>query len=471
LIIDPDKDFLKTVILPQGESKIVPLTANNGKDAQLLIADHTKEISAVFVNPSISKPGGISVIRCAHLHRPALPVYLIYDGQLPYDEKDLRLLGIQKALAKPITYDQILGLVTPPKLEFDADQVIAGGQLYADTVGSEVASEELDFSPIRAEDFLAGSVSYFDIYVRIGPGKYVKILQSGDQFSPDRIQTYLKKGVVHFYIRKEMQKHYLAYCDKLAAAVVNSPTISMEVKVSQSLNHGEEVISYLNEAGIDGNNIQFATQFIHNVQSLVKQLDPQKQPLLKELLDDVTAYEHGVGVAMIASLLFRPLKITSTDPVEAVGLSSLLHDIGLKKLDPPILIEDESKMTAAQKEVFKTHPTVGAQLLSHVKGIKPVVIQAVAQHHERRNKKGFPDRIGAGSISIVAEIVGISDEYFRFLQKQKEGTQMNLKFYLEHKIFNAFSTPLVAEFKKVFKIQDLLPAKPTPAPAPPPEKK
>jgi response regulator RpfG family c-di-GMP phosphodiesterase len=450
LIIDPDKDFLKQLADTRDPSKPAPITKNTGKDGQLLIANLNQELSAIFVNPAVLNPGGISVIRSAHQHRPSLPVYVIYDQQPPFSAQELKQLGIQKAIQKPIAYEQIVDLITPAKLQFNAENAVASGQMFTDQVGAEISSDEADFTPIRADDFLAGAICFFDVYVRLPAGKYIKILQSGDHFSTDRIEGYLKKGVTHLHIRKEMQKHYLAFCDKLATAVIHSQS-SIDVKVSQSLNHGEEVVNYLQENGVDSENVKFASQFLQNTQLLVKQLELDKQPTIQEFLNDVTAYDHAVGVSMIAALLFRPLKITSADPIEIVGLASLFHDIGLRKLDPPILVEDESIMTDAQKAVYQTHPVVGATLLTGVKGIKPIIIQAISQHHERRTKKGFPDRIGAGSISIVAEIVGLSDEYYRFLVKQKEGKTMNVKFYLEHRLFNAFSNQLVTEFKKVFR--------------------
>src|SRR6478609_4174143 len=100
LIVDPDGEFLKTVSTPTNDLKFVFLKADSGKDAQLIIADHELQISAVFINLDVKNPPGVSVIRAVHQHRPGTPVYVIYNTTLPYDEKDLKLLGVQKAIQK-----------------------------------------------------------------------------------------------------------------------------------------------------------------------------------------------------------------------------------------------------------------------------------------------------------------------------------------------------------------------------------
>jgi putative nucleotidyltransferase with HDIG domain len=451
LVIDPDTDFLNSLKEAQSKQPKVGLfLAINGKDAQSLLSDTQKPVSAIFINPKIVDPEWIYVVRYIHQHRVGTPIYIICDGPPPVSEKELRQIGIQKVIQKPVTFDQIIQTISPVMSKFDANKALETAQNRVDPLDLELSTNDEDFVPIRAADFLSGSIAYFDLYVRIQAGKYVKILQAGDNFTGDRLSNYLSKGVINFYIRKEAQKHYITYCDQIATSLIKSSKVSLDTKTAQTLNHGEETLKYLEKTGIDPENIKLAVNFVHNVNSLLKQSELDKQPAVKGLLADATAYSHAVGVAMIAGLLVKSLKITSMDPVESVGLASLLHDIGLRHVVPPIDEEDESKMTDAQKAVYKTHPTVGAEILKNMRKLKPIVIQAVAQHHERRNKKGFPERIGAGSISMVAEVVGLSDEYLRILKKHQENPNLNVKFEVEHKIFSSFSPPLIAEFKKLF---------------------
>ncbi|MBI2711918.1 MAG: HD domain-containing protein [Bdellovibrio sp.] len=454
LICDADLTFLGTLSGDPKAASLPPVLAKSGKEAQLLLADTTRVFAGVFVSCDLPNPNAISVIRFAHLHRPATPVFLTHGEKCPFTPDELKRLGVSKALAKPMKYADFMSHISPSVAFFDTASAIDVAKQNKDKVDAEVEGEDANFSPIRAENFLAGSKSFFDIYVRLGSGRYLKLIQAGDAFSLDRVTGYIKKGVTHFYLRKEAQEHYIAYCDKLATAVLKSDKVSMNIRAAQILNQGEETFKFLKERGVSEVNLQYAASFMKNVNELIQQLKPGKQPILKGFLNDMASYDHGVAVSMIASMLINSLHMTSSDPVETVGIAAMFHDIGLYQLKLTEFDEDEAKMSEEQRRLYYTHPTVGASILQTLPRLKPVVIQAVAQHHERRNKKGFPGRIGPGSISLVADIVGIADEFQKIIMKIKKNPKLDLNLELEANIFNAFSNSLVNEFKRIFCFQD-----------------
>ena len=404
----------------------------------------------IFINLKISGPNGLSVIRFAHQYRPATPVFILYDDQLGLSLEDLNLLPVQKAIAKPIDYSALIAHVAPPALFFDPKQSIEESKKNTDVLDGEINSEDSLFLAIRADDFLSGTKSFFDVYVRIRAGNFVKILQAGDAFSAERVAKYLERGVVYFYLRKEAQEQYLGWCDQIAGVVLQSSKISPQIKAQQTMNHGEETMSFLRNNGISAANLEYASSFVGNVQTLIKQLNPGVNPLLNGFLADIAAYEHAVSTTMLASMLNPPLKIQSDQTVQIVGLSAMLHDIGLYRLPEVLRSEDELKMNEDQKALYRTHPTLGAQILKDIHGINPAVIQTVAQHHQRRNKKGFPSRAGAGHINRVAEMVGIADEFARLIEKIKKNPDTSLLQAVETQIFEGFSHQVVEAFRLVF---------------------
>ncbi len=450
LIVDPDQNFLDSLQKDPKAKQIPPQVARTGKDAQLLLSNKEHQYLGIFINPNVENPSGLSVIRFAHQSRPATPLFMLHEGVELLTPDEQEKLGIKKAFAKPITYSQILEVVGPKVISFDAEATLDAAKKNQDKIGVEVTIDDASFIPIRAEDFLSGSKCFFDVYIRLSSGRYVKMLQAGDQFTTQRISSYLQKGVTSFYLRKEVQEAYLAYCNKLSTTLVKSNNTPVEIKVSQTLNHGEETMGFFKKQGLSESNLEYATNFLDNVETLAKQLDTGSSDLLGGFFSDLASYEHGVATSMIASLLIIPLKIAASQPVKIIGLGSLLHDIGLYKLDPSLRDEDESKMNPTQLQVYYTHPTVGSEALKNIRGINPVAIQAVAQHHERRNKKGFPNRLGAGAINRVAEIIGISDEFAKLIQKSQKDPKINPLQIMQTTVFEGFSNPVVEAFREVF---------------------
>ena len=99
--------------------------------------------------------------------------------------------------------------------------------------------------------------------------------------------------------------------------------------------------------------------------------------------------------------------------------------------------------------LYQTHPVVGAEELARVPGIDPLVIQAVEQHHIRRDGTGFPQQSKFSFIHICSEIIGICDE-FDFRLRTKRTVPGFDVFESMKTAYPGFSRPVVAAFLRVF---------------------
>lgn len=270
LVADNDIKFLD-VLKTDPQNRNFPVTvAHDGKIAQTIIVDRSILLAGIFVSPSLNRdPSWVSVLRCALFHRPATPVYVIWDDRKSsqeFSEIDLKRLGVKDVIDKPLSYAEIVQMIAPIVLSFDASKALEAARMSGDAVGAEASASMEGFVPIRAEDFLSGTKSCFDVYVRLSSSmKYIKLLQAGDVFTLDRIEGYLKKGVTHFYIKKEVQDIYVSYCDHIATALLKSDQAPIDLKISQTLNQGEETLKQLANNGVSEANIRYAAKFVNNL--------------------------------------------------------------------------------------------------------------------------------------------------------------------------------------------------------------
>ncbi len=456
LVADSDGKFVK-VLSEHPRTKEYPIKiAITGADAQKIICNQNELLMGIFVSRSMQNPPWISVVRCAHMNRPATPLFFIQENKDDWSEitqDDLKKIGIKATVTKASSYEELIKLVAPIALSFDGNTAIQRAQQNKDVLGSETQASEKEFVSISAEDFLSGSKSFFDVYVKLPAGKYIKLLQAGDVFTADRLENYLKKGVTHFYIKKEIQEQYVSYCDHIASALLKSKDVSTDIKVSQTLNHGEEVLKHLKNSGVSEVNLKHAAKFVNNTRELVTQLTTglSKTDLLGSFMANVTAFEHGVGTSMLAGVLAAHLQIASENPVQIIGMAAMLHDVGLGQMPELFLLEDESLMNAEQKKLFRTHPTVAAEALSAQHRFHPGAIQAIQQHHMRIGiGKGFPDRTGTTPVSRISEIIGICDELNRLMQRCEKDKKIDIIKKIESEIFPCFSRAVVEAFKTAF---------------------
>jgi response regulator RpfG family c-di-GMP phosphodiesterase len=155
---------------------------------------------------------------------------------------------------------------------------------------------------------------------------------------------------------------------------------------------------------------------------------------------------------MIAGILSHVLEIRMDHPVEIVGLASLFHDVGLAALPPNARKEEQiDEMPPEIRELYETHPALGADILYKTGEIAPAVVQAVEQHHMRHMGFGFPERKNnTASLGRVAEIVGISEELARMMKQDNTLTPDQLLSEIEKSIFPGFSRQIVYAFRTAF---------------------
>ena len=450
LIVDSDINFLNTLKAHPKASVLPVLVTSDWKKAQLSLADSNQNFSAVFIDPKLKSGYAYSVIRFAHRFRPTTPIFLIHNGEeTGLSKKDLHHLGVHDFVKKEEDVSIFFELPKSGATQFDPETALKLSKMIAEEVEEELVADHTAFVPILAQNFLAGSTSYFDIYVRLGSGRYLKILKLGDSFSHERLTNYLKKGVQFFYLRKEAQELYIGYCDRLSRAINGKAEISFGTKSKYTLNHGQEITSFMASNGVDSTYLSHADHFIKNAHQIV--LESKKDNVyIDELLSHISAYEHGVGTTMIACILAQAMGMQSDNPVRIIGMAGLLHDVGLLQLPVELHGENEGAFTSAQLKLFQTHPILGAEILKGVKGVEPITVQAVLQHHERKNRSGFPHRIGMGSINKVAEIVGLADEFNQMVKKGKTATEFKPIEEMQKHLKHRFSQQAIDAFVSVF---------------------
>jgi response regulator RpfG family c-di-GMP phosphodiesterase len=347
---------------------------------------------------------------------------------------------------------EILKIVAPLAISFKASEALA--QASNDPLHSEVSKEDSEFSSVRARDFLSGSQVIFDLYVRLGNGKYLKLLQAGDAFTVERLEGYLEKGVTHFYLRKETQEEYLRFCDHLASSILKIQKVPLHVQTAQILNHGEQVMGFFQNQGLSPLNMDYAKKFLANVGELLKRMDLEGNELFEGFFQDVAAYEHGVGTTMLASVLAEYLEIQMDKPLQIVGVAGMFHDIGLQEL--PEALRDEGRigmggsLSPQERILYQSHPKRGGEILSRLRGIEAGAIQAVEQHHMRTRGPGFPERNGIAPMNRVAEMIGISDEMNLLLKRKQADPSVEILMELERKVFPNFSRQITYAFRTAF---------------------
>jgi HD-GYP domain-containing protein (c-di-GMP phosphodiesterase class II) len=124
---------------------------------------------------------------------------------------------------------------------------------------------------------------------------------------------------------------------------------------------------------------------------------------------DSYTYNHLIDCAIYLIAFGRHLGFPE-ETLQALGMGGLMFDIGKARL-PDEYLAHAGWLTREQFEQVKRHVEYGLEMLREAGSVSPTAFEAVAQHHERLNRTGYPKAIGGQLIGMFGGMAGIVDVY------------------------------------------------------------
>ncbi len=123
---------------------------------------------------------------------------------------------------------------------------------------------------------------------------------------------------------------------------------------------------------------------------------------------DMYTFLHSLYVAQYGAALARRIGLDE-QAVENIRLAGWLHDIG-KIAVPNEILRKPGKLNQLEYQAIQNHVKYGYNLL-HAFAIPEAVRNAICQHHERYDGKGYPSKLKGEDISLSGRILAIVDAY------------------------------------------------------------
>lgn len=135
-----------------------------------------------------------------------------------------------------------------------------------------------------------------------------------------------------------------------------------------------------------------------------------------ELRDDSTG-EHSYRVGMLSGLVAEEYGCDS-ETCFMVELAARLHDIGKIGVPDAILLKPD-KLNDAERQIMRTHTSVGAELLSKSNIPHMQMAEEIARHHhEWWDGSGYPANLSGTAIPLSARITALADVFDALTHKR-----------------------------------------------------
>jgi len=131
--------------------------------------------------------------------------------------------------------------------------------------------------------------------------------------------------------------------------------------------------------------------------------------VMADRIGDEEVYYHSLNTSILSMMLAKGLGFDA-DKARDLGLGTLLHDIGQAELPERIRQTDLDELTPPERQLRRQHVEFGVAIAKKL-GLKPPVVEIIAQHHERVDGSGFPIGLKGEQMTESARLVSLVNYY------------------------------------------------------------
>jgi putative nucleotidyltransferase with HDIG domain len=158
---------------------------------------------------------------------------------------------------------------------------------------------------------------------------------------------------------------------------------------------------------------------------------------------------HSAAVAIYARDIACRMGL-SDDQQELVHVCGLVHDVGKIGL-PAGLLEKPGALSLEERRQMEQHSVIGETILRNVDDYAEIAA-IVRHHHERVDGNGYPDRLEADAIPLLARIIAVADAYNAMTSDRPYRDAMPsrvARLRLAQAVESQFDTSVVAAFEAI----------------------
>jgi len=149
--------------------------------------------------------------------------------------------------------------------------------------------------------------------------------------------------------------------------------------------------------------------------------------MLAAAIDEKDPYTRGHSdrVAKYSLIIGRELSLT-TEELEKLRISALLHDVGKIGVDDRVL-KKPGALTPEEFELMKKHPSKGANIMRPVAQLAEM-LPGIELHHEHVDGRGYPYGLAGDQIPLMARIIAVADTLDAMTTNRPYQSAMELDF-------------------------------------------
>lgn len=279
----------------------------------------------------------------------------------------------------------------------------------------EVNLPDSDLTCVRVGEFYSPRQVAFDLFLRLGEGRYLRVFRAGDGYDEAELRAYEnERGIRQVFFRREHRAMYVKSSLHLLQKIAPLAGVPLRTKFGVARILSELYMQELADSGDDERpKLVEKGKAICTVLAGWVEVDAGLEAFLLQL-DRIDPQLESLAflTGIFACALSRRFPWKSQRTSETLLFACFLADLGLA-MQPELARLRPRRMSSVQRKEYEQHPELSYLLLTECGGVPDNVLTIVRQHHEYCDSSGFPNKLPHNEILQLAKLVSLSGDIVR----------------------------------------------------------
>lgn len=419
------------------ESQETALVTSSMVQALQWITSPEVNLSGVFLNPDDTAFSAFRFLEITLTHRPALPIFLFEPSiNANYEQSQ-----------KVIKHTYVKGIFSGSE-SFQSMVASLKENLFVSTPTRNSAPpdmQQMGYLALPISDFFTGSQYPYDIFILDPPNQINLFAQKESAIDPMYLAKASKQVEFLFVKEQDVAKSTLGL--KQAKAQLMDSDLPLGWKTAEVMVSARDVLKEMKSSGMSDQLVEYTQSMLGDLFKLISKIDLDEGSI-SGMIDKAKNCDRSVFCATYSILLCKQLRFERTATLEILGLASVLQDISLYRTPFGDLSDkSQAELSPEALRVYLQHPLMSADLVGLHTDVPQVTLQVVRQQHERKDKSGFPNRVGGSQLHPMAEILSLINSFYEASKATNDDALLIQN--LQKTVFPHYSENVVQAFKVV----------------------
>lgn len=264
---------------------------------------------------------------------------------------------------------------------------------------------EAEYFQIPANFYHSDEIIDRDLFI-VYQGQYLLFRPKNLVWKAEDSQRLEQFNIKSLWVQASTRDEHYLFLESNLSRILEQKKISRAEKTQILFETSEQVVGQIFDRPNSPEAVKRSVSLIKNSLDFLKNKENFHE-LMKFAATDFSEYAHAIQSAAYSIALAQRAGLTSFNDLSAIGVGSILHDLGKSKIDRQIL-EKEEALSDDERQEIRHHPEYGFEILKKTRAIPELSELIVLQHHERPGGRGYPHGLDT-DIVLCAKIVAITD--------------------------------------------------------------